>query len=209
MYTYKYLFSILAVAFGILGSAVSASAQANASVAISQVYGAGGNSMATWRNDYVEIYNRSTSSVSLTNWAVQYATSGGTTWTSVPLTGSLQSGQYFLIQLGSFSATGTVLPQADATGTVNIAQTSGKIALTNATNALSGDYTNGIGTSIIDCCKCFGAESSVLPIKIDSLHRASPAPVDLDGPCGRCGCRARHRPRHAHALAVALDFDFA
>src|SRR5579862_240419 len=35
-----------------------------------------------------------------------------------------------------------------------------------------------IGTKIIDCCLCFGAEGSVLPMKIEILHRGSPAPED-------------------------------
>src|SRR6202158_5689743 len=32
------------------------------------------------------------------------------------------------------------------------------------------------GTRIIDCCRCFGALGSVLPMKINSLQRSSPAP---------------------------------
>src|SRR5262245_60794406 len=32
------------------------------------------------------------------------------------------------------------------------------------------------GTRIIDCCLCAGADGSVLPMKIEILHRGSPAP---------------------------------
>src|SRR5579864_857767 len=35
-----------------------------------------------------------------------------------------------------------------------------------------------MGTRIIDCCLCLGAEGSVLPIKIAILQRGSPAPDD-------------------------------
>src|SRR5215813_10693013 len=35
-----------------------------------------------------------------------------------------------------------------------------------------------IGTRILDCCLCLGAEGSVLPIKIAILQRGSPAPDD-------------------------------
>src|SRR5438477_9258008 len=35
-----------------------------------------------------------------------------------------------------------------------------------------------IGTKIMDCCLCFGADGSVLPIKIAILQRGSPAPED-------------------------------
>src|SRR5262245_35727302 len=33
-----------------------------------------------------------------------------------------------------------------------------------------------IGTRIMDCCRCFGADGSVLPMKMAILHRGSPAP---------------------------------
>src|SRR5262252_8645499 len=33
-----------------------------------------------------------------------------------------------------------------------------------------------MGTRIIDCCLCFGAEGSDLPIKIEIRQRGSPAP---------------------------------
>src|SRR5580700_11643751 len=34
------------------------------------------------------------------------------------------------------------------------------------------------GIKIIDCCLCFAAVGSVLPMKIDILQRGSPAPLD-------------------------------
>ena len=46
-------------------------------IVISEVYGGGGNSGATWRNDYVELYNPSNSSVNLTGWSLQYASATG------------------------------------------------------------------------------------------------------------------------------------
>src|SRR5579871_6238667 len=41
-------------------------------------------------------------------------------------------------------------------------------------------FTPGVssGTKIIDCCLCFGAVGSVLPMKIEILQRGSPAPLD-------------------------------
>src|SRR5260370_38184431 len=35
-----------------------------------------------------------------------------------------------------------------------------------------------IGTRIMDCCLCFGAVGSVLPMKMEILQRGSPAPED-------------------------------
>ena len=42
-------------------------------IVISQVYGAGGNTGATLRNDYVELFNLSSSPVSLNGMSLQYA----------------------------------------------------------------------------------------------------------------------------------------
>ncbi len=44
----------------------------NSNVVISQVYGGGGNSGATYTHDFIELFNRGASSVSLTGWSVQY-----------------------------------------------------------------------------------------------------------------------------------------
>src|SRR5438132_7516117 len=69
------------------------------SVVISQVYGGGGNSGATYKNDFIEVFNCGASPVSLNGWAVQYASSAGTSWTVTALTNvTLQPGQYYLLQ---------------------------------------------------------------------------------------------------------------
>ena len=49
------------------------------SIVISQVYGGGGNSGATYKNDFIELYNRA-AAVDLTGWSVQYASSTGSSW---------------------------------------------------------------------------------------------------------------------------------
>src|SRR6476661_2917198 len=70
-----------------------------ATVVISQVYGGGGNAGATYRNDFIELYNATTSPVSLNGWSVQYASATGTSWQVTPLTNvTLQPGQYYLVQ---------------------------------------------------------------------------------------------------------------
>src|SRR5690349_5133297 len=50
---------------------------ASPNVVISQVYGGGGNSGATYRNDFIELFNLGSSPVSLNNWTVQYASASG------------------------------------------------------------------------------------------------------------------------------------
>lgn len=66
-------------------------------VIISQIYGGGGNSGAEYKNDYIELFNRGTTSVSLNGWSVQYASAAGSAWQVTPLSGVLQPGQYYLI----------------------------------------------------------------------------------------------------------------
>ncbi len=106
-------------------------------VVISQVYGGGGNSGATIKNDFIEIYNASAGPVNLTGWSVQYASAAGTTWQTTALSGTIQSGQYYLVQEGAGSG-GTVLLVPDASGSIGMSGTVGKVALVNSTVALSG-----------------------------------------------------------------------
>src|SRR6058998_3328823 len=66
-------------------------------VVISQVYGGGGNSGAPYTNDFVELFNRGTSTVSLTGWTVQYASAGGSSWSRTTLSGSIAAGAHYLV----------------------------------------------------------------------------------------------------------------
>lgn len=119
------------------------------SVVISQVYGGGGNSGATYTHDFVELFNRGNASVSLTGWSIQYAGNNGTTWSVVGLTGSLAPGRYLLVRLASQAAVGAALPTHDISDTtVNMAAASGKVALVNSTTALSG--ANPTSASVVD-----------------------------------------------------------
>jgi hypothetical protein len=110
---------------------------ASASVVVSQVYGGGGNAGASFRNDYVELFNDGSTAIDLSSWTVQYATATGTSWQTTPLAGTIAPGHYYLVQLASNADVGAVLPAADATGTSNLGGTSGKIALVRSTTALT------------------------------------------------------------------------
>lgn len=112
-------------------------------VVVSQVYGGGGNSGATFQNDYIELFNAGASSVDIGGWSVQYATAAGTSWQTTPLTGTIPAGRYYLVQLASSAAVGAPLPTPDATGTTNLAATSGKIALVRNATALTCGSTAG------------------------------------------------------------------
>jgi hypothetical protein len=117
-------------------------------VIISQIYGGGGNSGASYRNDYVELYNRDTRVISLATWSIQYASASGNSWTVVNLSGSIQPGKYYLVSLASGGTAGASLPAPDATGAgLNISASAGKIVLVNSTTAITSGTTNPSGTT--------------------------------------------------------------
>ena len=113
-------------------------ASAASNVVISQVYGGGGNSGATLKNDFIEIFNRGTTTVSLTGWSVQYASSTGSSWAVTTLSGSLAPGQYYLIQEAAGTGGTVSLPTPDSSGSIAMSGTAGKVALVNSTSPLSG-----------------------------------------------------------------------
>jgi hypothetical protein len=123
---------------------------------ISQVYGGGSNAGAQYRSDFIELFNRGNTAVSLTGWSVQYASSAGTSWAVTNLPNfSLQPGQYFLVQEAGTNLAFPALPTADATGTIDLSATAGKVALVNNTVALSGSCPSG--SSILDLIGYGGA----------------------------------------------------
>ena len=107
-------------------------------IVISQIYGGGGNSGATLKNDFIELFNRGSQSVSLAGWSVQYASAAGTTWQVTNLTGSIPGGGYYLVQEAQGSGGTQNLPTADATGNIPMSATAGKVAVVASTKALSG-----------------------------------------------------------------------
>jgi uncharacterized protein len=110
-------------------------------LAITQVYSSGGVTRAVWRNDYVEILNRGSAPLVLDGKSLQYASgTGGGTFAQnaiTLLTGTLEPGQYYLVQLASSGSAGAVLPPVDAAGSVNLDAMSGKLALVNAATGLA------------------------------------------------------------------------
>src|SRR5438045_2341571 len=107
---------------------------ASPNIVISQMYGAKSNSGATWRNDYIELFNRGTSPVTVTGWSVQYSSSTGTGLFSTNVTnrtGTINPGKYYLVQESSNAAVGALLPTPDASGAIAMAGGAGKVVLVN------------------------------------------------------------------------------
>jgi predicted extracellular nuclease len=114
-------------------------------VRISQVYGGGGNSGSTYTHDFIELYNSGSTTVNLSTWAVQYASSTGSSWQKTNLSGSLAPGDYFLIQQAAGSGGTTALPTPQVTGSISMSASAGKVALTNNQTVLT--TSNPVGTS--------------------------------------------------------------
>ena len=110
---------------------------ATSNVVVSQIFAGGGNAGASYTNDFVELFNRGTAPVDLSGWTIQYASAASTSWQTTALAGSIGAGRYYLVQLASTAAVGAALPAADATGTTNLANTGGKVALVRDTVALA------------------------------------------------------------------------
>jgi len=149
-------------------------------VVISEVYGGGGNSGATFKNDFIELYNPTNSVVSLSGFSIQYASATGTAWQVTSLTGSIAAKGYYLIQQAAGTGGTTNLPAPDATGTINMSGTAGKVALVNSTTALVGACPTG--SMIIDfvgfgaTANCFeGTGATTPPSNTNAIERKANA----------------------------------
>jgi hypothetical protein len=102
-------------------------------IVISQVFGGGSSAGAPFANDYVELFNRSGAAVSVTGWSVQYASASGSSWVKANLSGTIPADGYYLVAMAA-GASGASLPAPDASGSISMSVSSGKVALvTNQT----------------------------------------------------------------------------
>lgn len=135
------------VSIGIAGAVVlaavgvhSAFATPSADGLISEVYGGGGNSGATYTNDFIELANAGSAPLDLTGWTVQYlpgAPTATSKWQVTALTGSLGAGGRYLVGEGAGTGGTTPLPTPDASGAINMSGTTGTVALVHGTDPLT------------------------------------------------------------------------
>ncbi|UOR03596.1 lamin tail domain-containing protein [Hymenobacter aerilatus] len=154
----------------------------SSSIVISQVYGGGGNTGATYKNDFVELFNRGNTTVDLNGWTVQYAASTGAFSASLALTGTIAPGRYYLVQLFSSGTIGADLPTPDAAGQINMAGTAGKVALANSSIGVTGST----GANVVDfvgygSANDFeGSQPTLAPSNTSSVSRSSNGCTDTD-----------------------------
>lgn len=112
------------------------------SVVISQIYGGGGNSGATFTHDFIELYNPTFDDINITNWSVQYAGATGnfsiSNTTSTLLDGIVKAGHYYLIQQAEGTGGTVDLPSPDLIGEIPMGASNFKVALVNNTEPITG-----------------------------------------------------------------------
>ena len=144
--------------FGIAALASLPAAAVSPDVVISQVYGGGGNSGATYKNDFIELYNSGTASVDLGTYAVQYSSASGSSWQETTLSGTLAPGKHYLIQEAAGGSGTQRLPTPQASGTITLAATAGKVALTKTQTLLT--VSNPVGSANVVDFVGFGAANA-------------------------------------------------
>lgn len=134
-----------AIALAILALATSAFASTSG-VVINAVYGGGGGSSATatYKQDYVELYNTNASAVNIGGWTIEYGSATGLWGSSTsniytfPAGTMIEPCGYVLVGCGTVGTGGADFPiAADFSQTTgpNMSATGGKVALFNAVNS--------------------------------------------------------------------------
>jgi hypothetical protein len=162
---------LLPLLLALLAAAATARASGSSSLVVAELYASGGNSGATYANDYVVLFNRGSSSVDLTGWTLQYASAASTSWSATALAGTIAAGQAYLVELASGGSTGAALPTPDATGTTNLAASGGKVAVVHDTAPLACGATAGSCSGISTIADLVGYGSAA-----DYEGSAAPAP---------------------------------
>jgi DNA/RNA endonuclease G (NUC1) len=123
-------------------TAVASAASPN--VVISQVYGGGGSGTAgtAYTNDYVELFNTTSSAVPIGGWSIQYGSSTGIFGNTgnvfvFPAGTSIPANKYLTVKLGATGAAGATFAFDFTSGGLSMAAGSGKVALANVSGSLA------------------------------------------------------------------------
>ncbi|NLJ54666.1 MAG: ExeM/NucH family extracellular endonuclease, partial [Intrasporangiaceae bacterium] len=111
-------------------------------VIINEFYARGGSANQPYTHKFAELYNPTSEPVSLDGASIQYRSAGGTGNASGvgALSGVIEPGGFYLVQLGTNGATGAGLPSPDSVNTnVNPSGSNGTIWLASTTAAISPD----------------------------------------------------------------------
>jgi len=131
--------ALAATVTGLTLAPVPAAQAASTGLVISEVYGGGGNSGATYTHDFIELYNPTSAPIPVDGMSVQYRSSGGTAAANgvTALSGSVPAGGHYLVQEAAGAGGTTALPSPDATGSIAMSGSAFTVWLATGTTALS------------------------------------------------------------------------
>ncbi|WP_372729875.1 ExeM/NucH family extracellular endonuclease, partial [Nocardioides sp.] len=144
---------VLAVAASGLSALPSQANPAGSGLVISEVYGAGGNSGATYNADFVELYNPTDAPISLSGLSIHYRSATGTSGGSpTALSGSVPPAKRWLIQMSATGANGNPLPAPDsvASPALSMAAAGGQVYLLNGTTPITTSGNMAGNAAIVD-----------------------------------------------------------
>jgi 5'-nucleotidase len=135
---------------GLAGTAPASANTAGPGLVVNEVYGGGGNTGATLKNDFVEIRNTTSHTISLGGLSLQYrsaAATGATGSSNVdPLPSvDLPAGDTYLVQEAAGTGGTQDLPTPDHSGSIAVAATAGQMFLADTASAIdpgTGDISN-------------------------------------------------------------------
>ena len=150
----------LALGLGVATSGlVAAPAVANIAgtgLVISEVYGGGGASTgsASYKTDFIELYNPTGSAISLNGLSLQYRsatyTTGSVSVATLP-DKVVPANDYFLAEVSSAGTVGSTLPTPDFTSTaLNMSGINGQVILSSGTTAITATVDLAAAAGVID-----------------------------------------------------------
>ncbi len=156
---------------------------------ISEAYGGGGNSGATLKNDFIELYNATNSDIDLEEGGYHlyyYSATGTSSAAKLALSGTILANSYFLVQHAAGSGGTQDLPTPDQEGEFAMGGSGFRIALTNDINEPAGPTD----PSVLDYVGCSskatyyeGIGPAPAPSNTNSISRLldeNNVPVDTD-----------------------------
>ena len=194
------LLGLIAAPLAVLATSVPAHA-AGPGLVINEVYGGGGNTIATFENDFVELRNTSTEPISLTGKSLQYR---GPNSVVLPLAENVlvlpdvvvPAGETFLVKgataSGEPNPPGAPLPEPDMTTTLQMSGTDGQIYLADTTlptnpNLVNNTSGNEFDANVLDfvgygaALSFEGAGPTPAPTAAVSVSRTGGVDTDVNG----------------------------
>lgn len=180
----QFIFAIVLLScagvFAVQAADKSGRAFVSTTVVINEIYGGAGcgtPGCSTYNRDFIELKNISAGLVDISGWSVQYTSAAGSGWSVTPIPAGtiLRPGDTYLIGEATGGAgTGVnTLPSPNASGTIAMSATAGKVALANTSAALTG--TCPTGGTLVDFIG-YGASANCNGSGVNNSATNAPAP---------------------------------